>query len=287
MPPPSNIREHILALFETLPLKQRRLARFFLDHEDVVAFASASEVAERADASAATVVRFCRALGFEGYTDLQAAIRAQFPQYRTAVQKLSDRMANGSRIENLATQIAQINSQNIEQTMSQVNHADLTAAAAAIIRAEQIRIFAGGLSAAAAVMAEHAFTVLGFSARVCLNGGAAQALEVSQLSKRDLVIVISIWRYLRDTVLVAQAARELGAACIVLTDSTIAPTAGLADYTFVASTDGVAHSRSLVGIFSLIDLLSAAIAIKRPQESLAALKRIDMLYRQNGTLWSE
>jgi DNA-binding MurR/RpiR family transcriptional regulator len=287
MPPPADIREQILALFDTLPLKQRRLARFFLDHEDVLAFASASEVAERAEASAATVVRFCRALGFEGYTDLQAAIRAQFPQYRTAAQKLAERMANGSRVENLPTQVAQINSHNIEQTMSQVELADLTAASAAIIAAEQIRIFAGGLSAAAAVLAEHSLTVLGFSARVCLNGGAAQALEISQLTSRDLVMVISIWRYLRDTVLVAQAARELGATCIALTDSPVAPIAGLANYTFVAATEGAAHSRSLAGIFSLINLLGAAIALQRPQESLAALQRIDALYRQNGTLWSE
>jgi DNA-binding MurR/RpiR family transcriptional regulator len=287
MPPPPNIREHILALFETLPLKQRRLARFFLDHEDVIAFASASEVADRAEASAATVVRFCRTLGFEGYTDLQTAIRTQFPQYRTAVQKLTDRLANGSRVENLPAQVAQTNSLNIEQTMNQISRTDLAAAAAAITRAEQIRIFAGGLSAAAAVLAEHAFTVLGLSARVCLNGGAAQALEISQLSSRDLVMVISIWRYLRDTVLVAQAARELGATCIALTDSPVAPIAGLADYTFVAATDGVAHSRSLTGIFALIELLSAAIAIQRPQESLAALQRIDALYRQNGALWSE
>jgi DNA-binding MurR/RpiR family transcriptional regulator len=287
MPPPPNIREHILAIFETLPLKQRRLARFFLDHEDVVAFASASEVAERAEASAATVVRFCRALGFEGYTDLQATIRTQFPRYRTAVQKLTDRMANGNRIENLPAQVVQVYSQNIEQTMSQVNHTDLTAAAAAVIQAGQIRIFAGGLSAAAAVLAEHALTVLGFSARASLNGGLAQALEISQLTSRDLVMVISIWRYLHESVLVAQAARELGATCIALTDSPVAPIASLADYTFVAATDGVAHSRSLAGIFSLIDLLGAVIATQRPQESLAALQRIDALYRQNGTLWSE
>ncbi|GIK37309.1 MAG: transcriptional regulator [Chloroflexota bacterium] len=287
MPPPSNIREHILRLFETLPLKQRRLARFFLDNEDMVAFASASEVAERAEASAATVVRFCRALGFEGYTDLQATIRTQFPRYRTAVQKLTDRLANGSQIENLPTQVVQVYSQNIEQTMSQVSHTDLTAAAAAIIQAGQIRIFAGGLSAAAAVLAEHALMVLGFSARACLNGGSAQALEISQLTSRDLVMVISIWRYLYESVLVAQAARELGCTCIALTDSPVAPIAKLADYTFVAATEGVAHSRSLAGIFSLIDLLSAAIATQRPQESLAALQRIDALYRQNGTLWSE
>lgn len=87
--------------------------------------------------------------------------------------------------------------------------------------------------------------------------------------------------------LVAQAARELGCTCIALTDSPVAPIAKLADYTFVAATEGVAHSRSLAGIFSLIDLLSAAIATQRPQESLAALQRIDALYRQNGTLWSE
>ncbi len=280
----TNVRETILAHFQSLSPKQQKLARFFLNHEDTVAFASANDIGVRVGTSAATVVRFCRVLGYEGYTDLQTVIRSQFPQYRTIVQKMADRVAGGNLSENLPLNIAQANIHNIEETMNQVSDETLAKAVQAITQADQIRIFGSGLSAAAAALAEYALTMLGFSARAYLNGGVTQAMEISRLTDRDLIIVISIWRYLRDTVEAAQAARAVGTTCIALTDSPVAAVANLADYVFIAATEGAAHSRSLAGIFSIIDLLSAAIAAERPQESMDAVQRIDTLYRKLNIL---
>ena len=67
----------------------------------------------------------------------------------------------------------------------------------------------------------------------------------------------------------------------------MAPVARLANYIFIASTEGAAHSRSLTGIISLIELINAAIASERPHESMAALQRLDALYRQNSLLLSD
>ena len=58
----SAVRDNILAVFDSLSPKQRRLARFILDSEEVVAFASADELAAQVGTSAATVVRFARPL---------------------------------------------------------------------------------------------------------------------------------------------------------------------------------------------------------------------------------
>lgn len=277
-------RERILAVLPELPAKQRRLARFFLDHEDQLIFNSVNDISERAGVSAATAVRFCQALGYEGYTQLQAAVRSQFPQYQTSVQRLARRIANGGFDEDLAAQIAGVNISNIQQTMNRVSEADLARAVTAIIQARQIRVFGSGLAAAAAVFAEHALLVLGYSARACRGSRLMQELEVSRLTRDDLIIVISLWRYLHDTVQVAEAARANGVPCIALTDSLAAPVALLADHVFVASMEGVAHSRSLAGIMSLIDLLSAALVRERPEESLAALEQIDSLYHQRQLL---
>jgi DNA-binding MurR/RpiR family transcriptional regulator len=136
-------------------------------------------------------------------------------------------------------------------------------------------------------MAEHALISLGFSARACLNGRGNQALQLAQTTPQDLVIVISIWRYLSDTVDAATAARTAGATCIALTDSPVAPAAGIADHVLVAATEGATHSHSLTGLISLVDLISAAIAAQRPAESMAALRRIDQIYREYGVLMSE
>jgi DNA-binding MurR/RpiR family transcriptional regulator len=280
----SQVRQNILDVFESFSPKQRQLARFFLNNEDIIAFASAHEVGERAGTSAATVVRFCRALGYEGYTDLQASVRTQFPQYRTTVQKMADRLASSDRAENLPVRVAQVNTHCVQETLSQVSDQTLTGAVDAIIRAEKILIFGSGLSTAAAVLAEFSLTTLGFPAQACLGSRASQTLKVSQLTEGDLVIVITIWRYLRDTVEAARAAHDAGAVCIVLTDSPVAPVATFADHVFVAITEGAGHSRSLSGILALIELIGVTIAIQRPQESMEALQRVDELYRQNEML---
>jgi DNA-binding MurR/RpiR family transcriptional regulator len=280
-------RERVLATIANLSPKQRQLAHFFLDHEDQVAFASVNEISEQAGASAATVVRYCQMLGYEGYTEFQAAVRAQFPQYRTGVQKLAERMASGGFTDHLPTQVAQVNTHNVQQTMSQVVEAEVARIVEAIIRAKRICIFGSGLSAAAAILLEHALIVLGYPARACINGGLNQEIELARLSDQDLVISISLWRYLRDTVGVVETAHARGVPCIALTDNPAAPIARLADHVLIAATNGVAHSRSLVGITSLVDMLSAALVIERPQASLAALQRMDDLYRQKKLLVSD
>lgn len=279
--------EQILANFLNLSPKQRKLARFFLDHEDVVALASTSQIAEQTGASAATVVRFCQVLGYEGYPDLQAAVRSQLPQYQTAVQKLAERIIDGNLTEHLPAQIAQANINNTQKTLSQISDSELTNIVAAIIRARNVRIFGSGLSAAVAISAEYTLSVLGFAARACTDGGVSQLLEISRLTDQDLVIVISVWRYLRNTVEAAEAARAAGATCIAITDSPVAPVATLADHVLITDIEGAVHSRSLSGIMSLIDLFSAAIVVERPQESLEALQRIDTFYLENDMLLSD
>ncbi|HET6445533.1 MAG TPA: MurR/RpiR family transcriptional regulator [candidate division Zixibacteria bacterium] len=283
----SSPRDQILANFPNLPPKQRRLARYFIDHEDVVAFASTGQIAAQTGASAATVVRFCQALGYEGYPDLQAAIRSQLPQYRTAVQKLAERITDGNLTEHLPAQIAQANINNTQKTLSQVSDSQLTNVVDAIIHARNVSIFGNGLSAAAAISAEYALSVLGFAVRACTDGGMGQLLEISRLTDQDLVIVISVWRYLRSTVEAAEAARAAGATCIAITDSPVAPVATLADHVFITDIEGAVHSRSLSGVLSLIDLISAAIVAERPQESLEALQRIDTFYLENDMLLSD
>jgi len=283
----SSPRDHILANFPNLSPKKRQLARFFIDHEDVVAFASTGQIAKQTGTSAATVVRFCQVLGYKGYPDLQAAIRSQLPQYRTAVQKLAERITDGDLTKHLPAQIAQANVNNIQKTLSQVSGSMLADVVAAIIRARNIRIFGSGLSAAAAIHAEYALSTLGFAVLACTDGGVSQLLEISRLTDQDLVIVISVWRYLRNTVEAAEAARAVGATCIAITDSPVAPVTTLADHVFITDIEGAVHSRSLSGVLSLIDLIGAAIVAERPHESLEALQRIDTFYLENDMLLSD
>lgn len=283
----TSVSENILATFDSLSPKQRKLARFILESEEVVAFASADELAERVGTSAATVVRFARSLGYEGYPDLQSAVRSHFPQFRTAAEKLAERVANGGLRDGLQERVAQVSIDNVRQTIDRAHPDDVDQIIELLSQAERIRIFAGGISSAAAVLAEYAFSMLGFSARAFTDAGIRPLLELSHLGERDVVIGISIWRYIRSTVAMARMAHQAGVPCIALTDSAVAPITRYASHVLVADTEGAAHGRSLGGIFALIDLLSAAIASRQPERSMAAIRRVDQTYRQHGLLLEE
>ena len=284
----SAVRENILAVFHSLSPKQRRLARFILDSEEVVAFASADELAAQAGASAATVVRFARSLGYEGYPDLQSAVRSHFPQFRTAAEKMAERVAGGNPFAaGLREKVAQFGVGNIRQTLEQVHPAELEQIVKALCGARRICIFAGGLSAGPALLAEYSLSMLGFSARAFTEAGLRPLLEISQMQKDDVVIGISIWRYIGSTVEAVQAAHEAGLTCIALTDSPVAPVIRFSHHVLLASTEGAFHGRSPVGIVALVDLLAAAVAAYQPERSVEALERLDAIYRQHGHLQEE
>lgn len=280
----STVREKILALFDELSPKHHQLARYFLDHEERIIFASASEIGSSVGASAATVVRFARALGYEGYTDLQAHIRSTLSPNLTASQMLAERIKENNFSRDIAARVAEVNTYNIRETLKQVSPDILQGAVNVLLDARQVRVFGSGMSAAAAVMAGHSLWMLGIPARAVVNGGLNQTIEIDSLAENDTVIVISIWRYLRETVEALHHAKALGTRTIALTDSLASPVARTADYVFVAETERASHSRSLTGIISLIDLINATIISQRPEESMIALQHIDDSYQQQGRL---
>ena len=70
------LENRITTIFPTLSRAHQKLARLILDNGLFVAFASAAELGKQVGVSNATVVRFCQALGYDGYPELQAAVRA-------------------------------------------------------------------------------------------------------------------------------------------------------------------------------------------------------------------
>ena len=56
---------------------ERRVAAVVADDPEAVAFGTVADVARRAGTSGATVVRLATKLGFEGFVELQGAVREE------------------------------------------------------------------------------------------------------------------------------------------------------------------------------------------------------------------
>jgi len=284
-----TLRETITSNFPGLTKKQKEIAHFVLDNEYFVACASAEEIAEKTNTSAATVVRFCQAMGLDGYTHLQQAIKKKLPGYLTTVQRIEKKLARPIAENDVAARVFSTDMDNIERTASLLRSERFEAAVAEICRATGILVVGEGLAGPAALLFAHSLKVMGFPAQVATSGGVplALALELASLKPTDLLICISFWRYLRENVEAMYRAKEIGAKTIAITDNELSPLAGLADYPFLTATDGVAHSLSIAASISLINSFIAALSFEVPDQTIHSLRKVDASYKESKLLLEE
>ncbi|MFO7741737.1 MAG: MurR/RpiR family transcriptional regulator [Anaerolineae bacterium] len=279
-----GILDMITAAFPDLPRGQRQVARFIVDNGTFVAFASATELAEQAGVSAATVVRFCQAMGYDGYPHLRAAVRERFRRSLTTAQRLEERLRAPIPRDDLLAQVFRRGIQNIKFLMEQIDPRAFEAAIDEFGRANHILVVGGGLSASPAMFLSHSLKVMGFSVQAVTTGGIPLSLEQSALGPDDLLVAFGFWRYFRHIVATMEWAQKRGIPRIAVTDSEVSPLAQLADHAFIATTDGVGHSVSPLASTALVEAFIAALSFGRPKETLAALRDVDAAYRESGLL---
>jgi DNA-binding MurR/RpiR family transcriptional regulator len=281
---PGTLASRIVAALSDLSRKQKRIARFILDNQELVAFSSAAEVGAQTDSSAATVVRLCQALDYDGYLHLQADLREGISIERTAIQRLEDRLAAPAEAHDILARVFATDIHNLELTMVMTDNGTFQEAVCEIRRARRILVVGDGLSAGLAVFFAHAMQVIGLPVHCITGGGEPLALGLAFLEPEDLVIGIGFWRNLRDIVQAVQQAREMGAKSIGITDNRLSPLARLPDFSFLATTDGVAHSVSPVGFVTLLNALLAALSLEMPEQVGASLRHVDEAYRRSELL---
>ncbi len=278
------LEERIVAALSGLSRKQKEIARFVLDNQEIVAFSSASELGGRTDSSAATVVRFCQALGYKGYIDLQSAVRDQVSRQWPAVRRFQERLDNPLPKEDLVARAFSTDIHNIERTAERTADDRLQAAAGEIRRARQILVVGGGLTSTVVGFFAHALQVIGLPVQCVAGGGEPLALALAFLRPEDVVIGVGFWRNLRDVVQAIEQAQEIGATTIGITDSRLSPLARLPDHHFLVATSGVAHNLSPVATLSLLNTLVATLSFDMPERVVESLHMVDEAYRRSGLL---
>jgi DNA-binding MurR/RpiR family transcriptional regulator len=281
---PDALANKIAAALPHMSKKHKEIAHFALDHEDFVAFASAQELGLETDSSAATVVRFCQALGYEGYPQLQEAIRAQLSLERTAVQYLERRLEGPIANDDLLTQVFAADIRNLQRTAALATGGRLEAAAAAVLRARQVLIVGSGLAAMLVECLAYFLQVIDVATRHVTGGEEQLALALTFLQAEDVVIAISFRHTPRYVMKAVDHARAIGATSIGIANSELSPVVRETDYAFPVITDSVVGRPSSVAAVALINSLVAALMLIEPEQAAKSQQQIAATYKQSGLL---
>jgi len=110
------------------------------------------------------------------------------------------------------------------------------------------------------------------------TGGGLLADELLWAGPPDTLIVVSIRRYSRQVTQAARHFRQMGASVISITDSPLAPIAGLSDHRLLIQTASASPFDSYTAAFTLCNAVVAAVALRRKKEIEALLERGEKLW---------
>ena len=174
-----------------------------------------NKLAKESDASVSTVVRFCRTLGFNGFTEFKFYVQKGILTHIGENVKISD-TDNCSVIKH---KVAEFAKKAIDDTIMMLNNDSLEKAISAISKAGQLHIFGSGSAFGIAQSAATTFMNLGIPSFV-LSDPLTQARAISYLTPNDVVLGINNCGHLKDVVDAFMLARKRGVTTISITGVT-------------------------------------------------------------------
>lgn len=233
---------------------EKRIADYIMNNTQSVVTMSVSQLAENCGCGDATVVRFSRRIGFEGFQAFKIGIAGEIGSTSSVGIEIEK---NDSCFDIFKKRINDI-SLSLQSTESILDANALETAANVIMNAKRVAVFGLGNSAAIALDAAHKFLRLGIDAQSCTDNHM-QAIIASHLDRKSVAIGISHSGSSKDIVEALRLSKIGGATAICVTNYAASPIVDASDIALFTKAEETKHS--ILGLSSRIAQLTIFDAI--------------------------
>jgi DNA-binding MurR/RpiR family transcriptional regulator len=246
----------------------KQIAEFALDHPTEMALGTVAEVAERAQVQPSAIVRFARALGYGGFTEMQQVFRQRLvasvaPSYKERIGGLrrEGRFHDGKDPRTVLSRFVSEGIVSLENLQDGVRQKDLARAIAILGAAQTIYVL--GLGGSFPVAAHLTYVLRKLGRRVAILDGLGSALgdQAAVATPKDALIAISFRTYNPDTVRLFPVLLARGLPAVSITDSLLSPIVEGADVVFEIPDMPEAALRTMVGPMCLVQSLAVGLTL--------------------------
>lgn len=231
-----------------------KLYDYVKDHLDKIMYCSLTELSDICGVGEATILRFCRKLGFTGYQDFKLAV-AQELTY------VSHSDGNETYIDKIKTNLTNV----IEDTFAVVDESILEAAIDLLENKKEVIIYGVGHSGITAYDMQSRLLRIGKNVDV-ITDPHFQVMRSCSTSSDTVIIAISLSGSTKDIVDSVSEAKKNGAKIISITNYTKSPLTKISDLVLLTSgkenpMDGGSMVAKVSQLF-VIDLICTGISVR-------------------------
>lgn len=251
---------------------QRKIAAYFLANQLLLSQKSLRQVADEIGVSDASVLRFVREIGYDGYNALKNDLHSIISERVTGGTpgtSLSSRFARRAVLpadRSLADAFLQLMHENIENVFRQNNMAVFDQVVEQLSKADSKYIVGfRGNSGTAHFLARNLRYVINNVVEVSSPDVDAFGL-LQGISDKDVLILFSFARYYKMDIEVCKLAQERNVRICLLTDDLISPVASYADHTIVTDTNSMSFYNSVTALNFVCEYIMTLLCRQKEQE---------------------
>lgn len=274
-----TIEQQIRSSFGELTRAERQLATHITRHYPVAVLGSITALAKAAEVSTPTVVRLVQKLGYKGYPDFQAIVRAEVEERLISPIAKHLRWAGGVPDTHILNRFADAVVGNLQATLGQIDHAEFDAVAQLMAdRNRKIYAMGGRITHAMADYFVTHMKIIRPDVALISDMSNAWPPALIDMAAGDILLAFDIRRYENNVLSLVEMAAEQGAEVVLITDRWVSPAAERARYRLSAHIEAPSAWDSTVAIQVLVETLLAAVQNLTWDETQARMKRLEDLY---------
>lgn len=254
----SNLIPMINSCYTGLTKSEKKVADIVLKNPQNIIYSSVTDLAEEANVGEATVLRFCRKMGFKGYQGFKMTLAQSIRDESDNTSEVNEEIKKSDSLQDVCKKVLNTNINALNETFSLIDFPALDRVVSLMVDAKRIMFVGSGTSAISAFEARTKF--MRIFPYVEFNFDAhLQSMAASLMNEKELCIAFSYSGSTTDTIDVLKTAKEAGAHTVCITRFAKSPITEYADEVLILGTNegplqGGAFSTKMAQLY-ILDIL--------------------------------
>lgn len=282
---PEGLANLVRGCMGRLTASERKVARAFLASYPIAGLENVAQLAQRAQVSGPTVMRFIGKLGFEGYPEFQDAL------HREIQEKLTSALAQfpevmGEAPEGVLQSSLKTFRTELEKSFAGVSQAEFDEVVDVLAdRRHPVLLTGGRFSQTAAYYLFLHLNMLRPGCRYLVSSPAPPWDELIDVDKRTVLVVFDYRRYQVSTIEFARRAAQKGCRVMLFTDPWLSPIAEFSRYVLTTTVQAPSPFDSLIPAFALLEAVVAGLSLRIGNAAKPRMTELERL--RAGSTWGE
>jgi|SRR5665213_629089 len=267
---------------------ERKVARVILTNSPTIGLETIAKLAELANVSGPTVIRFVNRLGFNSFPDFQSTIRAELDARMASPMVRYGPNTQIGEVDEILVQHSNVFVRDLQQTFDILPPSEFHAVVDLLADPRRrVWIIGGRFSRVLAHYLHLHLQQLRPNTFLLDNDEINWAATILDAGRRDILVAFDYRRYQTTTIELSRAMADAGASIVLFTDRWLSPIADVAQVVLPSIVESPSPFETLVPGLAVVEALVAGLVVTIGESGRRRVKRYEAITERMVVEWGK